>query len=310
MSNGYHTPVLLDKVLDFLLTRIDGVYVDGTIGGGGHAEAILQRLSPTGRLIGFDADEDAIRFTRKRLSLYGEKLVLIHDNVARLAPLLKAHGIHQMIDGLLLDLGVSSFQLDEPQKGFSFQTNAPLDMRMDRRQHLSAADLIAHSSEEELARILTQYGEERFARRIARKITQCKMRRPIQTTGTLASVVQEAVGQKYLQKSLARVFQALRIAVNNEMENLQTVLRDGLDLLRVGGRIVTISYHSLEDRIVKSFFRSEAAEHIPSGSKLIPNAERVPRLRILTKKPISPSVEEVKANRRARSARLRAAERL
>lgn len=309
MSNGYHTPVLPEKVLEYLITTTDGVYVDGTLGGGGHAERILKRLSSKGKLIGFDADEDAIEFAGKRLINYKRQVVLIHENFVHMKTVLQRYQFHA-VDGVLLDLGVSSFQLEEAGKGFSFQHDERLDMRMDRRKSIDAARIIKTVGERELEDIFRNFGEERFARKIARAIVHERRSKPIETASSLTSLVKDVVGRGHIQKTLARVFQALRIAVNDELNNLQNALRDVLELVTVGGRIVVISYHSLEDRIVKDFFKSEAAVHIRSENKLMPSAPRVPRLRIVTKKPIQPSEAEISINRRARSAKLRAAERI
>lgn len=309
MNNGYHTPVLLEKVLEYLITSTDGIYVDGTVGGGGHAEVILNHLSSKGKLIGFDADEDAIAYAGKKLAKYQKRVELIHENFAHMKSILQKHNIHS-VDGMLLDLGVSSFQLEQPGKGFSFQRDEQLDMRMDRRKEIDAAYLVNTADESELQNIFRKYGEERFAGKIAKTIAKERKTNPIETTGSLASLVENVVGRKYLRKSLARIFQALRIAVNDELTNLLIALQDTLELVRVGGRILVISYHSLEDRIVKDFFKLGSAKTVPSDYKLIPSVERPPRLRILTKKPVRPSEGEIRANRRARSAKLRAAERV
>jgi len=307
MVNGYHTPVLVEEALGFLLTRPDGVYIDATVGGGGHAEEILGRTSPTGQLIGFDVDADAIAHSAQRLEVFAGRCVLLRANYSELRKQLSRMNI-AAVDGILFDLGVSSFQLDDPQKGFSFRGNELLDMRMDNRQKLDARRLLAEASERELERIFREYGEDPSARRIAKAIKANQTRRPVENSGEFVSVVGPVVGNR--PKSLARVFQALRIAVNNELENLRDALSQAIELVSVGGRIVVISYHSLEDRIVKDFFKGEAQTRIPSGTKLVPDKERVARVRILTKKPIVPSAEEVRRNRRSRSAKLRAGERV
>ena len=306
MSSPYHVPALLQETVEFLISDPGGVYVDGTVGGGGHAEGILGRLSAGGRLLCFDADEDAVRYASQRLASAGPRVRFVHANFRLLRSELAALDIVQ-ISGLLLDLGVSSFQIDEGPKGFSFRADDPLDMRMDRRQSLTAQTIVNEYSERDLAELIRRFGEERYARRIAGRIVGA---RPVKTTGALASAIRSAVGERFLAKSLARVFQALRIAVNDELSSLREVLREAVDLVRPGGRIAVISYHSLEDRIVKEFFRAEAAENVPSGHKYIPDARRIPLLRVLTKKPVRPGEEECVRNPRARSAKLRVAERI
>lgn len=291
--------------MGLLLTTRDGVYVDGTVGGGGHAEKVCEHLSEQGRLIGFDADGDAIKTAGDRLARYGGQVILVHANFHSLAHELASRGIRG-VTGMLFDLGVSSHQLDAGEKGFSFRTDERLDMRMDARQPLSAWEVVNGYPEQRLAGVLREYGEEREAGRIARGIAQ---QRPVETTGALSRIVEGCVNPRFLTKSLARVFQALRVEVNRELENLRQTLTSVPDLLLPGGRCVVIAYHSLEDRIVKEFFRAEAAESIPSTHKYLPDTPRVPRLEILTKKPVTASGDECARNPRARSAKLRAAAR-
>jgi 16S rRNA (cytosine1402-N4)-methyltransferase len=307
MANGYHTPVLPAEVLEYLLTSRSGTYIDGTVGGGGHAERIIECLSPEGRLIGFDVDEDAIQEACRRLEKHLPRVDLVRANFAQVQSQLKPLGVEH-VHGVLFDLGVSSHQLDAAGRGFSFERCERLDMRMDQRHALDAVSLLGRLDEKALADVIWKYGEERHARAIARKIAQVRAKQPIEMVEQLVSVVRDVVGQRYLRKSLARVFQALRIVLNNELENLQRGLEEAVDFLLPGGRIVVISYHSLEDRIVKEFFRAESAERISSGSKLIQDKVKTPRLRVLTKKPIQPAESEIRRNRRARSAKLRAAE--
>lgn len=310
MSKEYHIPVLRKEAVDALVTTTDGVYVDGTLGGGGHAEAIAEKIYPYGTLIGIDADADAIAEAKRRLQNAGRgRIILVHDNVSNIQAILREHNIQQ-IHGLLLDLGVSSFQLDEGSKGFSFRTNDVLDMRMDKRQTLDAKTVVNTYSEQDLARIFHAYGEERFSRRIARAVVKRRTLKPMETTGELAVVVEKEVGGKFLVKTLVRIFQALRIEVNNELENLSRALHDTMEILAAGGRIVVISYHSLEDRIVKNFFREEAADTIRSSHKLIPDVARIPKLRVLTKRHVTASDEERRKNPRSRSAKMRVAEKL
>ena len=233
----------------------------------------------------------------------------MNDNTAHIATILHSQHISTM-NGLLLDLGVSSYQLDEASKGFSFRSNDRLDMRMDRRQTLDAYSIVNSYEEEELADVIYHYGEERLSRRIARRITIRREEAPIETTGQLAAIIESVVGGKFAVKSLARVFQALRIEVNDELHRLQSILKDSVHLMASGGRIVVISYHSLEDRIVKTFFNECAATTIPSGNKFQPDTPRVPELTIITKKPLEASEEEQKLNPRSRSAKMRVAERV
>jgi len=305
----YHTPVLLAEVLHYLDPQPTGIYLDGTVGGGGHAEAILKRLSTHGRLVGLDADESAIRFSTSRLRRFGNRVTLVHSNFRDMKSVLKSLNI-EAIDGLLLDLGVSHAQLDQAGRGFSFRKDERLDMRMDQNQKLDAWTVVNNRSERELAAIIWKYGEERRSRQLARKIVAMRRHQPINTTGDFAEIVRSVVGSRLLTKSLARVFQAIRIEVNNELENLQQALEDGLEVLRIGGRMVVLSYHSLEDRIVKNFFKEKSRHGIPSGNKLLPDRPQEPQLRILTRKPVSPSQEEIKNNPHARSAKLRAAEKI
>lgn len=306
---SYHTPVLREEVLTWLITTTGGVYVDATLGGGGHAESILQRLDPTGMLVGFDADSDAIQFSAARLESFGKRALLVRDNFCNLSDALAQREIHS-IRGILFDLGVSSHQFDEPSRGFSFRSDEPLDMRMDQTQAVDACSIVNEYGEQELAQIFYQYGEERAARSIARSIVRRRPETRIETTGELAAIVREVIGDRFLIKSLARIFQALRIVVNNELENLSAALRQALSLLESDGRLIVISYHSLEDRIVKEMFKREAATIQPSGHKFIPDTMLQPTLRILTKKPVEASLEENKSNPRSRSAKMRVAQKV
>ena len=303
---GFHESVLQEEVLRFLLTDTEGTYVDGTVGGGGHAERICRALAPRGRLIGFDRDADALSAAGERLLPFGGAVTLVRGNFADMGTALRAMGV-TAVAGILLDLGVSSHQLDRPERGFSFRPGAALDMRMDAGGAPSARDIVNTYSQERLAAILRDYGEERAARRIARGIIGA---RPLATAADLAGVVRECVGERFLTKSLARVFQAIRIEVNGELDSLRRALAGAPDLLVRGGRCVVISYHSLEDRIVKECFRAEAADRIPSAHRLAPDKPRTPRLALLTRKPVGASDEETTRNTRARSAKLRAAERV
>ena len=309
MSVPYHVPVLRDEVIDFLITNPDGVYVDGTLGGAGHAEKIAEKLSLRGTLIVIDADADAHVDAKKKLQRLSANVVFIHDNNANIRSILQAHHF-PVIQGLLLDLGVSSFQLDEGSKGFSFRSDNLLDMRMDRRQTLTAAAVVNSYSDERLADVFWKYGEERDSRKIARAIVEQRGAKAIETTGELAAIVERRVPGRFLTKTLARIFQALRIEVNNELEYLARTLNDAVEFLGTGGRIVVISYHSLEDRIVKEFFQKSSALFIPSGHKLVPDLPANPTLRIVTKKPVMASPQEQHSNPRSRSAKMRVAERI
>jgi len=305
MSDAIHRPVMRTEAVRFLAPDRGGIYVDGTVGLGGHAAAILT-AGPEVRLIGIDRDPQALRYAAARLAQFGDRVTLVHGNYRDLTEILSGLGI-EAIDGFLLDLGLSSLQLDAPERGFSFRADGPLDMRMDPTQGRSAADLVNAASVEELARILRDYGEERFAGRIARAIVAA---RPIETTGALAEVVRRAIPRRFHERRIdpaTRTFQALRIAVNDELRNLQDGLAAGFAALRPGGVIVVISFHSLEDRIVKRFFRKLAT---PRYESLAPGPPLPPQAEVLTKKPLRPSEEEIGENPRARSAKLRACRKL
>jgi 16S rRNA (cytosine1402-N4)-methyltransferase len=305
-EDPFHTPVLRAEAIRHLLTDPGGTYVDGTVGAGGHAEELCRQLREGGRCICFDADDEALQRARVRLASFCGQTVFVHANVRRLREELLSRGIAR-IHGLLLDLGVSSHQIDDPQRGFSFRGDEQLDMRMDRRLALTARDAVNTLSAEELAGILWRYGEERKARPLARAIVA---QRPVETTRQLAAIVERVVGGRFLPKSLARVFQALRIHVNDELGSLSDVLSQGLEVLRPGGRIVVIAYHSLEDRLVKEFFRKEASERIPAPHRLLPDVPRVAQLRLVISKPVVPREEEIQRNPRARSAKMRVAEKV
>ena len=305
MSDAIHRPVMRTEAVRFLAPDRGGIYVDGTVGLGGHAAAILA-AGPEVRLIGIDRDPQALRYAAARLAQFGDRVRLVHGNYRDLAEILAGLGI-EAIDGFLLDLGLSSLQLDAPERGFSFRADGPLDMRMDPTQETSAADLVNAASVEELARILRDYGEERFAGRIARAIVAA---RPIETTRALAEIVRRAIPRRFHERRIdpaTRTFQALRIAVNDELRNLQDGLAAGFAALRPGGVIVVISFHSLEDRIVKRFFRKLAT---PRYESLAPGPPLPPQAEVLTKKPLRPSEEEIGENPRARSAKLRACRKL
>lgn len=304
-GQAYHIPVLSEQVADFLVTNRSGLYIDGTVGGGGHAERLCAALAPEGELLCLDADEEALRAAAGRLAGCA-RARYVQANFRELASTVRALGLRRP-SGVLLDLGVSSHQLDEPVRGFSFRAEAPLDMRFDRRQAFSALDVLNTYAEARLADTIYRFGEERASRAIARRIVAA---RPLTTTGDLAAAVEAAVGAGFLLKSLARVFQAVRIEVNQELAALETAVTDAAALLAPGGRIAVISYHSLEDRIVKERFRALAATSIRAPSKLVPDTPVVPLLRIVTRRPVTPAPDESRRNPRARSAKLRVAERV
>jgi 16S rRNA (cytosine1402-N4)-methyltransferase len=288
---------MVHEVLQFWFCTPDGVYVDGTIGGGGHTAALLERLSDKGLVIGFDLDPEAIAVCRKRFAeeLQRGRLRLVQANFRRACELL--YDMTGKVQGFLLDLGLSWHQVDVPERGFTFRARAPLDMRFGPDSPQTAEALLAAASEEELASLLRRYGEEPRAGAIARRIVQRRRSAPLRTTADLRAVVEEVVPPPHRLKALARVFQAIRIAVNDELGALWDALQCAPRLLAPGGRLVVVSYHSLEDRLVKEFLRQSSTTDVPL-------------FRVLTRKPLRPSPEEVHRNPRARSARLRAAERL
>ncbi|HTP12863.1 MAG TPA: 16S rRNA (cytosine(1402)-N(4))-methyltransferase RsmH [Bacteroidota bacterium] len=305
----YHTPVLAEEAVSFLVNAREGVFVDGTLGGGGHAESILRKSEPHGRLIGIDADDDALRVASQRLAAFGERLILRRGNFRDIKEIVAECGVRN-VAGVLLDLGVSSHQLDEPSRGFSFSSDAPLDMRMSLASSLTAREVVNSYEEGRLAGILKDLGEEHNARKIARAIVQARTRKPLDTGKDLTRVLERTVGDRFLTKTLARVFQAIRIEVNGELDSLKRGLSGALDILTPGGRLVVISYHSLEDRIVKETFRAASATTDTTLSKFLPPTVLKPSVLHLTKKFVGPSESEIRSNPRARSAKLRAVEKL
>ncbi len=308
-ADAHHTPVLLSQVLDGLAVRPGAWMIDCTAGGGGHTEAILSRSAPDGRVLGIDADPAAIRRVSMRLAdaIAAQRLMLFHGDFARVeeAP---AHAFAP-VDGVLLDLGVSSFQLQTSERGFSFSQSGPLDMRFDPAQPLSAADIVNDWDERDLADVIFRYGEEPQSRRIARYLVQ---HRPFATTAQLAEAIEQAIGGRRGSRlhPATRTFQALRIVVNQELAQMEGVLPQALRLLKPGGHLAVISFHSLEDRIVKQWMQDEARTYVPNPTRLHGGYDRQPTLRILTKKPIVPDEDEVSRNPRSRSAKLRIAEKL
>ncbi|MBI5117022.1 16S rRNA (cytosine(1402)-N(4))-methyltransferase RsmH [Candidatus Poribacteria bacterium] len=304
-------PVLAEVAVGFLECSPGKVVLDATIGAGGHAELILSRLGENGRLIGVDWDERALEIARKRLGSR-PNLSLVRDNFRNLAVVLARMGVAG-IDALLLDLGLSSIQIEEADRGFSFKSEGPLDMRMDNRLKNTAADIVNTYSEQQITRILREFGEEPNARRIAKELVAERTRAPIRTTTQLAEIVRRRIPRKTWRPGIdpaTRTFQALRIEVNSELDNLKLALNDGINLLKPRGRVCVISFHSLEDRIVKQMFAQAARGCVCPQDVPQCVCGKKPSLRILTRKPIGPSDEEVAGNPRARSARLRAAEKL
>lgn len=305
-----HAPVLYREVIGALQPRDGGRYVDGTVGAGGHAAGILEAAGPNARLLGLDADPDALAIAARVLARFGDRVRLVNQNFRHLADVAKAEGFVPA-DGVLLDLGVSSMQLDRSPRGFSFRTEAPLDMRFDPRQPVTAADIVNGATEAELRRMLYEYGEERAAPRIARAIVQRRATKLVETTTELAEIVARVVGPRREGIHPAtRTFQALRIAVNQELESLREALPQALEILAKGGRMAVIAFHSLEDRIVKEFMRREASECICPPGLPVCVCGKQPTLRIVHKKPITPGPEELQRNPRARSAKLRVAEKI
>ncbi|MBI2850499.1 MAG: 16S rRNA (cytosine(1402)-N(4))-methyltransferase RsmH [Chloroflexi bacterium] len=307
MSAAAHIPVMVDETIKALAVQPGGRYVDCTLGGGGHAAVILEHSSPGGQLLGIDADPEAIATARQSLEPYGDSVLLVNDNFVNLEAICYKYDFLP-VHGILFDLGLSSLQLDESGRGFSFQQRAPLDMRFDPSQKVSAADIVNTYSEAELANLIYTYGEESASRQIARRIVQ---ERPIKTTLELAQTVERAVGGRRGRIHPAtKTFQALRIAVNHELETLESALKQAVNLLGYEGRLVVISYHSLEDRIVKQFMQQEARDCICPPSVPTCVCGHKASLRIINKRVIVPSPEEVTRNPRSRSAKLRAAERI
>ncbi len=299
MEDARHFPVMPSEVLFWLLGDGRKIFLDCTVGYSGHAEKLLAGSGPDGRLICLDRDKSAIEASRQRLSQFGNRAILVHGHFMELKRHLSDHGLSQ-VDGIVFDLGVSSPQLDETTRGFSFQSDGPLDMRMDQSMSGTAADLVNRWPEAQLADAIFQFGEERFSRRIARAIVRARERHPLATTKELVSVIEGAVPANYRHGRLhcaTRTFQAVRIAVNQELDCLEPALRDAVDVLSPGGRLCVISFHSLEDRIVKHTFRALSGKDDPA-------------LVVLTKKPQVPSREESDRNPRSRSAKLRAAQRV
>ena len=307
-----HTTVLLHEAVDGLNIKPDGIYVDCTLGGAGHSEMIAKALSEKGRLIAFDQDITALENAKKKLAPYMDRVTLVNSNFVHFDEKLKELGVEK-IDGILYDLGVSSPQFDTPERGFSYNYDAPLDMRMDQSAPLSAYHVVNEWSYEQLVKVFFKYGEEKFSKQIARKIEQARDTKPIETTFELVELIKDGIPAPARRKGghpAKRIFQAIRIAVNDELRVFEVSLEKALPMLNVGGRISVITFHSLEDRICKSFFKEKSElPPMPHGLPVIPK-EFEPELKLITRKPILPSEEELEANNRARSAKLRVAEKI
>lgn len=302
-----HTSVLLEETIENLQIKPDGVYVDGTLGGGGHSYRIASALHEGGRLIGIDQDEAAIEAAGRRLAPYRDRVTLIRDNYCNAVQVLRQRGIEK-VDGIVLDLGVSSFQLDNIERGFSYKYDTKLDMRMDTRQSLSAREIINEYPEADLYRIIRDYGEEQFAKNIAKHIVMARKDKPVETTGQLCEIIKAAIPAKMRATGghpAKRTFQAVRIECNRELEVLKDSLDQLIDLLNPGGSICVITFHSLEDRIVKSAFRKNENPCTCPPDFPVCVCGQVSRGKVITRKPILPSEEELKSNQRAKSAKLR-----
>ena len=301
-----HESVLPEETIEYLNIKPDGIYVDGTLGGAGHSFRILEKLS-TGKLIGIDQDADAIAEAKRRLSPFGEKVIFVKDNFVNISGILKQLNIEK-VDGILLDIGVSSYQIDNPDRGFSYKEDAPLDMRMDRDRLLSAKEVVNTYSKEDLTRILREYGEENFAANIAKHIVNEREKKEIETTGELLDIVEAAIPEKVRKgkKGFAKkTFQAIRIEVNSELDVLTDSIDTMIDLLNPGGRLCIITFHSLEDRIVKNAFRRNQEPCTCPRDFPICVCGKISKGHVLTKRPVIPSEKECSSNKRATSAKLR-----
>ena len=306
-----HKSVLLNETIDGLNIQPDGIYVDGTLGGGGHAYEVCRRLGDKGSIVGIDQDAAAIEAAGNRLKDFGEKVTIVRSNYCDMKSKLHELGIDK-VDGIVLDLGVSSYQLDTAERGFSYREDAPLDMRMDTRQKMTARDIVNDYEEMELYRVIRDYGEDKFAKNIAKHIVAARKVKPIETTGELTEIIRASIPMKYQKKSghpAKRTFQAIRIELNRELEVLKDSLDDMIDLLNPGGRLCIITFHSLEDRIVKSAFRKDENPCTCPSDFPVCVCGKVSKGSILTRKPILPSEEEMEENSRAKSAKLRIFER-
>lgn len=301
-----HKSVLLDETIEGLNIKSDGIYVDGTLGGGGHSYEIASRLSDKGRLIGIDQDKDAIKAASERLKEFGNKVTIVRDNYTNFRKVLDDLNIEK-VDGILLDIGVSSYQLDNTERGFSYNADAPLDMRMDDRQKLTAKDIVNEYDEQTLYRIIRDYGEDKFAKNIAKHIVAARSEKEIETTGELVEIISGAIPKK-LQKNgnpAKKTFQAIRIELNHELDVLKESIDGMIDSLNIGGRLCIITFHSLEDRIVKQKFKVNENPCTCPPNFPVCVCGKVSKGRIITRKPIVPSDEEIAENKRSKSSKLR-----
>ncbi len=306
-----HVSVLWEETVDGLDIKPDGIYIDGTLGGGGHSELVLERLT-TGKLIGIDQDTDALQAASNRLERFGDRFIPVHNNFSKVKEVLDQLGIDK-VDGMMMDLGVSSWQLDSAERGFSYMHDGELDMRMDRTSPLSAKDVVNTYDENELHRIIKEYGEENWAKRIAKFIVEARKEKPLETTYELVDVIKAAVpagARKDGPHPAKRTFQAIRIEVNNELGIIAETIGHITERLRPGGRISIITFHSLEDRIVKNAYRDLAKGCICPPEMPVCTCGTIPQLKVITRKPVLPSAEELERNPRARSAKLRVAKKL
>jgi len=310
--NQYHTPVLLQQVYNFLQVRPGGIYVDCTVGMGGHTEKIAEGALPDGKVVAIDIDGESIARARQRLARFGSGIEFAVGNFAGLDTILSERGI-ESVDGIVIDLGMSSYQLSRPERGFAFSEEGPLDMRMNQSGRLTAAEVVNRYPEKEIARILWEFGEERFSKKIAVAIVRFRNEKKIESTTQLAEIVAGSIPRRYQSRKIqpaTRTFQALRVFVNSELENLVKVLPDAVGCLKTGARLAVISFHSLEDRIVKTRFRNFAAGCICPPSFPVCRCDHIPLVRILTRKPIVCTDDEMRLNPRSRSAKLRVCEKI
>lgn len=309
MASEYHTPVLYKETIENLILNKEGVYVDGTLGGGGHSEGIARELEGKGTLISIDQDQNAIDFASKRLEKYGERVKIFKSNFLEMDTVVYMAGFDK-VDGILMDIGVSSKQLDDPERGFSYKYNTRLDMRMDKSNPLSAYEVVNEYSEEDLSRIIYTYGEERHARKIARFIVTNREEKPIETTGDLVAIIKRVIKGNPKKHPAKKTFQAIRIEVNKELEVLENVIEKAVNLLKPGGRLGIITFHSLEDRIVKQKFREMATDCICPPELFVCMCNHKAKVKLVTRKPIKPSGEELEFNNRAHSSKLRVVEKI
>lgn len=307
-----HVSVLLEETIDSLNIKPDGIYVDGTLGGGGHSLEICKRLGDGGRLIGIDQDMDAIRAATERLKNYSDKVTIVHSNYQNIDSVLRDLSIGG-VDGIVLDLGVSSYQLDNADRGFTYREDTPLDMRMDQSQPMTAKDIVNEYSEQELFRVIRDYGEDSFAKNIAKHIVKARQDKPIETTGELNDIIRAAIPARVRQGGghpSKKTFQAIRIELNRELDVLEQSLDKMIGLLNPGGRLSIITFHSLEDRIVKNIFRKNMNPCICPPEFPVCTCGRVPTGKVITRKPIVPDAEEISNNKRAKSSKLRVFEKI